>query len=540
MACSGTRPNLIASTWADVADCHDYVALDGDTITVMSGNYTVSGTAYTAITKYVKVICAGNRTCVVTNDTAAGEGATDLISFTESPAGNSRLEGFRFIQGTGIHSGTSAIVSLLYNNGGKPVLIYNNKFELGSSGNSIRATTNRGVIRGNEAVGAYYSNGSNCLNNTSFLRHKPSGLTTSWSTPSTFGSADVNGDANLYVEGNIISHMAEAWDSDDNARDVYRYNTLTNAGYTAHGESAYGNRHSEFYGNAWILDSAPRPECGGGTLPAQLNGWMEPRNGTAIIVNNLIPDCCGPTWGVKPEIRIGIQILRRNHGQYGCWSTLNFPGAGYPAPRQAGWGYIAGATNPGASGATQDLEPLYIANNAGLGNYDSISIEDYGPDECGGGPAVSGYIQADREFYQQVAHVSFDGSTGASQGTRAQMDAITPKKPGIGFWVTDEGSWNTENDKPGTPGFQKGHGQLYRANTALQWELHYTPFPYPHPLVSGGTLPPIKPPVEPPVEPPPTEPPVEPPPVVEPPTEPIPPPTTSHPGKKKGHKKNSG
>lgn len=84
-------------------------------------------------------------------------------------------------------------------------------------------------------------------------------------------------------------------------------------------------------------------------------------------------------------------------------------------------------------------------------------------------------IQSNRDFY---ASAGFDTNTGVTVGTAAQMALATPTL-NYGFWVTDEGSWNTENDTPGTPGYQKGQGQLYVGNGAT-WDLAYTPYVYPY------------------------------------------------------------
>ena len=83
-------------------------------------------------------------------------------------------------------------------------------------------------------------------------------------------------------------------------------------------------------------------------------------------------------------------------------------------------------------------------------------------------------IKADRDYF--VRGTSFDGSSGVGEGTHAQMNAITPTKTGVGFWVTDEGTWNNGGS---------GSGQLY-VWTGSTWKLTYTPFTYPHPLRSGS------------------------------------------------------
>lgn len=85
-------------------------------------------------------------------------------------------------------------------------------------------------------------------------------------------------------------------------------------------------------------------------------------------------------------------------------------------------------------------------------------------------------IAADRDYFNETAGAG--GDSGVKVGTRAQMDAVTPTLEGAGWWVTDEGSWNTTK-AAGTS------GRLYRCVDGA-WELYYTPYIYPHPL--RGTL----------------------------------------------------
>jgi hypothetical protein len=85
------------------------------------------------------------------------------------------------------------------------------------------------------------------------------------------------------------------------------------------------------------------------------------------------------------------------------------------------------------------------------------------------------FIKANRDFF---AEAGFDTEGGVSTGTKAQMLASPSSLRGAGWWVTDEGEWNSTNGQ--TP-----DGQLYVWN-GTQWQLKYTPYQYPHPLRGGG------------------------------------------------------
>jgi len=82
-------------------------------------------------------------------------------------------------------------------------------------------------------------------------------------------------------------------------------------------------------------------------------------------------------------------------------------------------------------------------------------------------------IQADRDYFKHTHGAAFDGSTGVGIGPKAQMTTIRGTKAGVGFWVTDEGEWNSKNPGP--------DGQLY-VWSGSDWGLKYRPFTYPHPM----------------------------------------------------------
>ena len=399
-ACQGASPNLTAASanQADVTACLA-VAANGDTISVPAGGAT--WTSAITITKFVKLVASGAVTIVDNSpggDPSAGGGAS-LISITESAAGNTKIQGFVFQQGTAIHQGGSGIIAINYASGGQPILITGNTFAQGGSGNAIVARTNRGVISNNTFTGIPVT--SNCFNNTSAVRHKPSGLGDSWSTPAKFGSADTDGAQNLYFETNTVTNMLEAIDVDDNGRLIVRYNTFTNAAVGTHGDdtSAFGGRYYEAYNNNFLSDTTP--VCPGG-LPTNVNFFLTLRGGTALIHDNVIQRLSNAAWGSKSEVAFTVEMPRRNAGAYACWGTST-PG-GYPAPRQAGWGYTAGRTQAGGTGVFQDVEPIYLWNNSGDGNYNSPVVMDYAPNECGTGAlSAANLVVPGREYFVSTA-----------------------------------------------------------------------------------------------------------------------------------------
>jgi hypothetical protein len=86
-------------------------------------------------------------------------------------------------------------------------------------------------------------------------------------------------------------------------------------------------------------------------------------------------------------------------------------------------------------------------------------------------------IKPNREYYNEIS--PFDGTSGVGVGLHTNRPkTCTPGKgalgvtgPGAAYWATDE---------------QK----LYVCTATNTWSLYYTPYVYPHPLVSGAPAPP--------------------------------------------------
>ncbi len=93
-------------------------------------------------------------------------------------------------------------------------------------------------------------------------------------------------------------------------------------------------------------------------------------------------------------------------------------------------------------------------------------------------------VQQNRDFYSDAGFDS--GAAGVTVGTTIGAAPTAVGKTNQGYWAASEGSWNTENATPGTPGYQKGNGQLYVSN-GTTWVLTYTPYTYPFSPVPPAT-----------------------------------------------------
>jgi len=388
-ACAAEAATVTANSCA-LSDVQAAIrrAANGDTVQVPSGTCSWTGTLSLSKPIFLK---ASGAVTIIDNYSAA----EDLVRITESAAGNIRVSGFIWQYGVGPNTTYgNAVIGMYPGNNGKPILIDHNTFNMSTSGNSIKAGTNKGVIWNNTFTGQIGSTGgTGCYcNNASALRHKLSAAqNSSWTTPAVYGTADANGDQNLYFESNTLKLVLEGIDVDDNARTIIRYNTLENSAIIHHGAdtSGSGARSSEIYNNNFSWN----PNAGATDLPPNVNGFITIRGGTTLVHDNVIPDISGNTWGDKSEVQLLVENPWRNAGPYACWKE------GYPVPHQTAWGFTTGGTKR-TSEVFQDSEPIYFWNNTGTGNYDGPSVGGYGPDEChNNAPPPDSFIQANRDYF---------------------------------------------------------------------------------------------------------------------------------------------
>jgi hypothetical protein len=92
-----------------------------------------------------------------------------------------------------------------------------------------------------------------------------------------------------------------------------------------------------------------------------------------------------------------------------------------------------------------------------------------------------GAIAENAQYWNYTA--SFTGATGVGSGTLASRPATCTS--GVGYWATDQGSWNTVGPS----------GLFYKCTSTNTWTLYYTPLTYPHPLRGVGSVTPLAAPV---------------------------------------------
>ena len=282
------------------------------------------------------------------------------------------------------------------------------------------------------------------------------GPTNSWQTADSTGTTNV-----VCIENNIFGGQGYVCDGNANSRMLVRFNTINGLikvdghGKATNIDPARGVRHMEIYDNSW-------------TVASYYTG-IDIRGGSGFCFNNTNPATDGnQVWLFVHDY--GIFQADPNFGSVYMTPTY------YPIDDMIGVGQ-----DPKVAAS----DPLYLWNNVCVGGGDwfiqwddipAAAIAQY-TNETGNVNSTyveADIIKADRDYFRMTNNLTFTGVGGVGMGTKLQMNSITPTKTGVGFWVTDEGSWNTILPA-------NTSGQLYVWNGSA-WVLYYTPLTYPCPL----------------------------------------------------------
>ncbi len=228
----------------------------------------------------------------------------------------------------------------------------------------------------------------------------------------------------------------------------------------AHGLYASGKHTGENGSAALVVENA-------GWKPNQWTGYSVTnssqsvgRMGAVFHPSSYITGNSSDTITFAQDNSFGGPNLKFNAGDsyeiYKLITALDQPGRGK--------GDLLADKDPVVTGAWphQALEPIYAWGNT-YNNGRQLDVASPYPT-----------IQENRDFYNQKT--SFNGTVGIGVGKLA--DRPKTCKPGVAYWATDEGEWDSTHDG--------ADGQLYVCTAPDTWTFHYKPFIYPHPLVTGA------------------------------------------------------
>ncbi len=352
-----------------------------------------------------------------------------LLSLSENTTVGIEVSGINFV-----NTGNGHTIAMSYVEGGKPHLVHDcwfHKFTNPSSSATVFAfNTNQGVLWNCSFTGtAWQFSTSNALDFTVPTKDEV------WQELSKFGTADTDGQGNVYIEDCDFHGYTTSTDFSANSRVVVRDSLFDHAGLGSHGYDTgpFGARHWQIYRNRFEFAN-----LGNDSLPSINHALL--RGGTGYIFENYFEDITSEAWSDKPEIQFGIWCLGRWNTLPGHYSGNDGGIVEYPAPRQIGFGFVTGLGLDGQGNATSgdfdtyvgDSEPIRLWNNTGL----------------------------DAPF-----HISTDGTPGVEN-----IYGVVPDDPNDYFQLNRD--YFLDDGPP----------------------VGFEPFEYPHPLRDGGAVPDTTPP----------------------------------------------
>lgn len=234
-------------------------------------------------------------------------------------------------------------------------------------------------------------------------------------------------------------------------------------------------------GSAWTLNQWQNLTGSPYSIRNTTQGWGAEiaSNGTNTVTGSQMPFL---NWGNQGLGNVtwtngdSYQILRAT-------VCLDQPGQGGPST------LLSGNTPAPASWSSETLIPVREWADLKNGTWGGSP---------GQGQIYVGSLRVihNRDFYyenfsqaaQSSATSPFNGTNTIGMGHGTIANRPTTCTAGVGYWSTNEGSWNQSSNT-----FPDGssQGRLYVCSATNTWTLAYTPYTYPHPLTASGVAPTI-------------------------------------------------
>lgn len=498
--CTGSGLALTCDATVTTAELTTAVTNASNTavITFLPGTYT-HGTINLNARNGITLICQTEGACI---ETAGAVPTFAIQGFSRDHTNLIRVSGFKFT-GSGNHPlwfygnpGAFAIHQLRLDHN---ECSWSGGFTCIQLGDAATAT-------GNVTALIDHINCNGPLNFVCF--HITSGTRLTWPT----GLTGTNGEASIYIEDSICNFTditagtvgSGCLDTYHGVHTVFRFNTVINSFIREHSYCHYGPSSLEVYGNDSNLNPPSGVSAGYRNIHLQGSGeltvWgnnVQPNlpNGHALIELQMFrSSTLGLTEGACNSIADGTVT-----------NTGADPAHANDGNRAGGFGYPTWH-QPGRDG-NATLKPLYMFKNYFTGTstkssflVTSNSVATMLQADCANTDAarINCHFQLNRDVYSEDA--AFSGATGVGVGTLAAMpipctptgDALDAGNGGVGYWATDQGSWNTSTSNPRGVQQNGADGVRYRCSALNTWTIDYTPFQYPHPWqgVTADTMPP--------------------------------------------------
>lgn len=325
-----------------------------------------------------------------------------------------------------------------------------------------------------------------------------------WAAPSSFGGSNFFFIEDSQINGTPATFDTRIIDCYTGGRYVVRFNSFTASTMgedhaTGHASDDRGCRAHEVYGNSAVQGV-------GQTTPNHV--LVDIGGGTAMLWGNSAPAAYKGIFN--------FNVTRKNDDTYAqlpvpdnwgyCGTAFNGTGSawdgsavsatGYPCIDQPGRGQgdlLTGSfpnkvnqTTGTIAYPNQALDPIYIFKN------DATPVPGWG--DVYYSNQTGGRVVADQDYYQQASGIQttasspFNGTTGVGWGTLANRPTTCTSNATtkVGYFATDQGSWNTSASNPYGVQQNGASGLFYQCSSPNVWTLHYTPFTYPHPLVGSA------------------------------------------------------
>jgi hypothetical protein len=310
-----------------------------------------------------------------------------------------------------------------------------------------------------------------------------------------FASADTFGTGQtMYIENNSLSGVRGTENdvpppgtNTGGARYVCRFNVMTNfsgtgicdSHGTAWGGRLRGMRQMEVYYNS--MSTGTNASC---------SAVDNALSGTGRWFSNTVSATAAGATGCNEFLEADIaRFIQSGAPWYTCngtepWDQIPFSStsACLDQPGSGAGSLLQGITpllvTTGVAGwPNPSLDPIYEAGEhmiaGGLGTPVVIA-----------GDGSSARVLFNRDVYAEVSQSAqssptspFNGTVGTGYGALANRP--TTCSPAVGYWATDQGTWNTYDSSQG--------GVLYICTATNTWSVGYTPYTYPHPLTAGGS-----------------------------------------------------